>query len=51
MHNQTIVEVTGTSVKMTSGLSNIIIYLQNDDQALILYDRLTRQIHEQNKEL
>ncbi|MGX7395541.1 MULTISPECIES: hypothetical protein [Carnobacterium] len=46
MYNQTILEVSGTSVKLTRNRSTFILYLSNDNEALILYDYMARRIHE-----
>ncbi len=46
VYNQTILEVSGTSVKLTRNRSTFILYLSNDNEALILYDYMARRIHE-----
>ncbi|MGB3161392.1 hypothetical protein [Carnobacterium sp.] len=45
MYNQTVLEVSGTSIKLTRNRSIIILYLSNDDDALVLYDYMARCIN------
>ncbi|MEG0267455.1 MAG: hypothetical protein RR439_06550 [Carnobacterium sp.] len=45
MYNQTVLEVSGTSVKLTRNHSTFILYLSTDDDALILYDYMSKCIH------
>ncbi|ALV20812.1 MAG: hypothetical protein RR548_06490 [Carnobacterium sp.] len=44
MYNQTILEVSGTSVKLTRNKATFILYLSDDNEALILYDYMSRHI-------
>lgn len=53
MSNNTVIEVTGPSVKLKSNKSKIVIHYQDDFNALIHYEFIVRKLNEKknnNKE-
>ncbi|MBT2731723.1 hypothetical protein [Carnobacterium sp. ISL-102] len=47
MPNNTVIEVTGPSVKLKSNKSKIVIHYQDDFNALIHYEFIVRKLNEQ----
>ena len=46
MSNNTVIEVTGPSVKLKSNKSKIVIHYQDDFNALIHYEFIVRKLNE-----